>query len=248
MIILTSFTNYTRDKIFPFVSSLNSSGFSGRKIVVYYNPVDSIVQFLKEYGWEVLTYPSLKYYINFQRRLDFIKVIDDLNLENEIICCTDIRDVYFAKNPSKIPSTFFLGYDDNVTIENSGWNSESIKYRHPEHFNYIKDFLPFNAGVMITKGSLMKNFFLDYCEIIFSKNYSDITTPCSGVDQSTFNILAYTKYKNFISKNLDKYVLHMANMDEVENTYLSGYYIYHQYERNKKHHKYVVSLNKKSYI
>lgn len=248
MIVLTSFTNYTKDQIFPFVSSLDSTNFNGRKIIIYYNPDIKIIEFLREYGWEVYTYPKPKLYINVQRRADFIELIEKLELHDETICCTDIRDVLFAKDPSEIPSNFFLGFDDNVTIEHSTWNSNSIKLRHPQYYDELKNFIPLNAGVMITEGSIMKDFFTDYCKIITDRNYSDTTIPCSGVDQSTFNLLAYTKYKTLLSNISNQFVLHMANMDIEENSDIKGYHIYHQYERNKKHFDYVVNLNKKSYI
>ena len=247
MIVLTALTGYPKEKIYNFVSSLNLTGFDGRKIVLYYEPEKKVKQYLEEEGWEVFTYPKPKFYINFQRRVDFIDIIKDLKLDDDTICCTDIRDVYFAKDPSKIPSSFFLGLDDNVTIENSGWNSRSIKLRHPQYYDELKNYIPLNAGVMVTKGSIMRDFFVDYCKIVTSRNYSDLTIPCSGVDQSTFNLLAYTSYRSFLSEKPDKYVLHMANMGE-EQTNLKGYHIYHQYERNKKHYQYVVNLNKKSYI
>ena len=248
MIILTAFTNYTKDQIVPFIYSLNSTSFSGRKIVVYYNPIESIVKFLKHHDWEVHTFSQPQYYINVDRRIQFTKIIEDLNLEDELICCTDIRDVFFAKNPSEIPSDFFLGQDDNVSIELSSWNLKSLKLRHPQYYNELKNFKPLNAGVMITEGRIMKEFFTDYLKIILERNYQDIKDPCSGVDQSTFNLLAYTKYNALLPNNLDKYVLHMANMDDTEHNNLKGFHIYHQYERNKKHYKYVVNLNKKSYI
>lgn len=248
MIILTAFTNYTKDQIVPYINSLNSTTFKGRKIVVYYNPVESIVNFLKQQNWEVYTYSKPEYFINVDRRIKFISIIENLKLEDEVICCTDIRDIIFAKNPSDIPTDFFLGQDDNVPIKLSNWNLKSIKLRHPNYYDKLKNFTPLNAGVMVTKGKVMKEFFTDYFKIILERNYQDIKNSCSGVDQSTFNLLAYTKYKSLVLNNLDKYVLHMANMDETAHDILKGYHIYHQYERKKKHYEFVVNLNKKSYI
>lgn len=247
MIVLTAFTGYSKDQIYSFVHSLNLSGFKGRKIVAYYSPSTLITNYLKDNGWEVYTFNSPKWYINVQRRADFADLIDSLGLEKEVICCVDMKDVYFAKNPAEISPDFFLGYDDNVTIEESTWNANTLKSRYPENYNQLKNFKPFNAGVMITSGEIMKNFFKDFINIIKEKNFTDYDY-CPGADQSTFNYLAYGKYKKFITNNSNKFVIHMANLDKSEYNKIDGYHIYHQYERSEKNYNYVVNLNRNSYI
>ena len=248
MVILTAFTNYSKDNIGRFVSSLEQAGFTGRKIVIYYYPKPSMVEYLENNGWEVHTYGNCPLFINFQRRKDMSKLILEYKLEEEYICCTDIRDVYFAKTPSDIKEDLFLGYDDNSPIANNEWNTQAVKTGYPSLYKKLKNKIAFNAGVIIGKGKILAEFFDDHYELGLNSGYTNISEPCPGLDQSTVNVLAYSKYKHLLSFKENKYVLHMANLDNTEESQLEGYYIYHQYERNKKHKEYVVNLNKKSYI
>lgn len=245
MIVLTAFTNYTKDVIYNFVDSLNKTGFDGRKIVAYYNPEKSIVNYLEKQGWEVLTYPKPKYYINFQRRKEFSDIIVEYNLQDEYICCADMRDVYFAKSPSDIKVDFYVQLDTNLTFENHEWNRKTIQKGYPEYYNKLKDKRPFCAGVTIGKGSILKEFFDDSYSTGLCSGFENIQDVTPGLDQSTFNLLLYTKYR-FGWTSEGRYVLHMGNLDD--NFNIDDYHIYHQYERRKKHQKYVDSLNKKSYI
>lgn len=245
MIVLTALTNYTKDVIYNFVDSLNKTGFDGRKIVAYYNPEKSIVNYLEKQGWEVLTYPKPKYYINFQRRKEFSDIIVEYNLEDEHICCTDMKDVYFAKPISDIKVNLYVQFDTSLTFENHEWNRKTIQKGYPEYYNKLKDKRPFCSGVIIGKGSILKEFFDDFYSTGLCSGFENIQDVTPGLDQSTFNLLLYTKYR-FRWTSEGKYVLHMSNLDD--NFNINNYHIYHQYERREKHQVFVDNLNKKSYI
>jgi len=248
MIVLTAFTNYSKNKIFNYLNSLKLSGFTGRKIVIYYYPKPSMVDYLESCGWEVHTYNTCPLFINFQRRKDMSKLIRKCRLEDEYICCTDIRDVYFAKTPSDIIEDLFIGYDGNSLIADNNWNAQAMKIGYPSLYRDLKNKTALNAGVIIGKGKILAEFFDDHYELGLKSGYTNISKPCPGLDQSTVNVLAYTNYKHLFNFKENKYVLHMANLDYTEEHELKGYSIYHQYERNKKYKEYVVNLHKKSYI
>lgn len=245
MIVLTAFTNYSKDRIHNYVNSLKLTGFTGRKMVVYYNPDENVKSYLEQEGWEVFTYPKSKYYINFQRRQQFSEIIQKYNLEEEYICCTDMKDVFFAKSPSDIKEDFYIEFDTNVPIEKHQWNKKSITTGYPEHYESIKHHIPFNSGVIIGKGKILKEFFDDFYSTGLSSGFTNIDKVTPGLDQSTVNFLMYTSYTHLLKDN-KKYVLHMGNIDSNYN--LADYYIYHQYERKKKHKEFVDNMNKKSYI
>lgn len=245
MTVLTAFTSYTKNTISNFVNSLNDTGFAGRKIVIYYDPVKSIEEYLIKNGWEVFTYPKPKYYVNFQRRKESIEIIDKLNLNNQYICCADMKDVYFTKSISDIKEDFYLEKDVDIPFSDHEWNRETIEKGYPNYYDKLKNNIPLNSGIIIGKGKILKEFFEDFIKTGLKSKYTNIDKKTPGLDQSTVNLLVYTKYKHLLTSN-KKYVLHMGNLDNNEN--LDGYHMYHQYERNKKHMQYVVNLNKKSYI
>lgn len=249
MTVVTALTNYNISDIHNFVSSLTTTNPHVRKIALYYNPKQEVKQYLINQGWEVYTYSSFKYFINFERRNQMAKVIKELNLDNETICCTDMRDVYFSKSLDNINLNFYIGIDSKVPIKEDEWNSHSIKGVSYESYLQVENELPLCAGVIIGNGKLVRSFFNDCYSLGTNSNYKNLVDWCP-VDQGVVNILAHTKYRNFLQTfdNEDKIVLNMANILTTDRVHLEGYKIYHQYERNKKHYEYVVNLNKKSYI
>ena len=240
MVVVTSLTGYTVNIIKNYVESLNKTGFNGRKVVLYYNPDSEVKEYLTNNGWEVYTYNTPKYHINFQRFRDVSKLIELLQLHNNSICFTDIKDVYFKKSPSNIDVNFYIGADTFQTIDEHKWNGDSIKYGFPEHFESIKDQYPLCAGVIIGSGTLLVNFFKQVYELGLRSNYSNLVEWCA-VDQAAVNVLAYTEYKKVLKHpNLnDTIVLNMANLSTTLNT--KNYSIYHQYDRHKDFINYLVN-------
>ena len=240
MVVVTALTNYSVNTIKNYVESLDKTGFNGRKIVLYYNPDDSVKEYLTNNNWEVYSYKTPKYHINFQRFRDVSYLIKLLELEDDSICFTDIKDVYFKKSPSSINVDLYIGADTFQTIEEHKWNADSIKYGFPEYFTSIKDEYPLCAGVIIGHGALLSKFFKQVYELGLSSNYGDLVEWCA-VDQAAVNVLAYTKFKSYLTyPNFeDRIVLNMANLTNTENT--ENFLIYHQYDRHKEFFNYLVN-------
>jgi hypothetical protein len=249
MIVLTTLTKYSVGTITPFVKSLKRTEFTGRKIVLYYEPDIKVVEYLESNDWEVYTYDKPQYFITLQRFIDASTIIQKLKLENETLCFTDIKDVFFAKSPSDIKTNFYIGVDAYQTFEYNLWNRETIVKGFPDFYSDVKDKLPLCAGVIIGNGKLLKRFFKDCYNLSLKSEYDNIIDWCP-VDQAAVNILAYTKYNKYLQTpdQQDNLVLNMANLDKSFDLLKTQYHIYHQYERNKKHYKFVVNLNNKSYI
>lgn len=232
MVIITALTGYGIDKIRLYVESLNNTGFNGRKIVLYYNSNKVVKDYLVDNGWEVYTYGSPKYHINFQRFRDASKLIQLLGIYKDSICFTDIKDVFFKKSPSTINVDFYIGADCFETIEKHEWNKETIMKGFPELYSKVKNKYPLCAGTIIGKGALLHEFFREVYEIGIKSNYRDLVNWCA-VDQAAVNVLAHTSYNDqlqYPEKN-DKIVLNMANLENLNDT--ENYSIYHQYDRHK---------------
>ena len=95
MVVVTALTGYGIDQIRLYVESLNNTGFDGRKIALYYSPNKIVKDYLIDSGWEVYTYRSPKYHINFQRFRDVSTLLELLRVNQDSVCFTDMRDVFF---------------------------------------------------------------------------------------------------------------------------------------------------------
>jgi len=179
MVVITTLIGYGIDKIKIYVESLNRTGFSGRKVILYYNSDSQVKEYLTTNGWEVYTYNTPKYHINFQRFRDVSKLIQLLQLQNNPICFTDIKDVYFKKSPSHIKVNFYIGADTFQTIDEHKWNRDTIEHGFPEHLNSIKDEYPLCAGVIMGSGTLLGSFFKQVYELGLRSNYSNLVEWCA---------------------------------------------------------------------
>lgn len=232
MVVVTALTGYGIDQIRLYVESLNNTGFDGRKIVLYYNPNSVVEDYLVCNGWEVYTYRSPKYHINFQRFRDVSTLLKLLEINKGNICFTDMKDVFFKKSPSSINTNFYIGADYFEPIEKHEWNRETIIQGFPELYTKVKKRYPLCAGVIIGRGTLLQKFFREVYEIGIKSNYRDLVNWCA-VDQAAVNVLAHTSYSDqlqYPEKN-DRMVLNMANLQNLNNT--ENYSIYHQYNRHK---------------
>ena len=232
MVVVTALTGYTVGTIRVYVESLNNSGFSGRKIVLYYNPNEIVKDYLIDNGWEVYTYRYPKYHINFQRFRDASVLLKLLDLQKEDICFTDMKDVFFKKSPSNIKTNFYIGVDSFNTIQEHSWNRDTIEEGFPESLDLVKTKHPLCAGVIIGRGSLLEQFFSSVYKLGMKSNYKDLVNWCA-VDQAAVNVLAHTTFSDklqYPQKN-DRFVLNMANLKNLNN--IEDYTIYHQYDRHK---------------
>ena len=230
--VITALTGYSIETIKPYVESLNSTGYKGKKYVLYYNSDKTVKTYLEENGWTVKTPDKLNYYINFQRFEDACYLITEENLEKHSIIFTDIKDVYFKKSPEEINGELYIGADIFNTFENHKWNADSILEGFKDDYDEIKNNYPLCAGVIIGKGNMLNNFFYDCFSAGKNSDYNDLVNWCA-VDQAAVNVLAYTKYKSIlrIPNPKDRIVLNMANLKNLDS--IEDYYIYHQYDRHE---------------
>jgi hypothetical protein len=237
--VITALTGYSIETIKPYVESLNNTGFNATKIVVYYDPIKEVSDYLENNGWEVYTDFKLKYHINFQRFKDIASLIEIKNLEEHLIVFTDIRDVYFKRNPSELNTDFYIGADIFSPIKNHKWNADAIKEGFSRLYGTIKDNYPLCAGVIKGPGKVLGSFFRDVFDVGINSDYKNLVDWCA-VDQAAVNILAYTKYRSKLKHpdTRDRVVLNMANLKNFKS--IEDYSIYHQYDRHKKFMEHLV--------
>jgi hypothetical protein len=152
------------------------------------------------------------------------------NVYNKILI-TDVRDVYFNDNPfDLISSTSITATSEEIIYENEEWNKNHIHYNLGLiGLQTLLDKPVYNVGVFGGGYDLVKNICADIYLLSVGKY--------KVADQTSYNYLIQTKYKNeTIFTNLENNLavhLHVINAGLVkfDLNNIKNYKIVHQYDR-----------------
>jgi hypothetical protein len=190
-------TNYDWAKIKYWVNSINESGFTGDKVMIFMNCDKDTVQKVSDAGFDIIAFGqdaenNLVYNSNMMVHVErFYHIYQHLkNKDYRYVITTDVKDVIFQKNPSEwLEINLPEGHEDLI------FSSESIKYKDEpwgdqnlretfgtQIYEDFKDNTIYNVGVLAGRGYAMK----DLCMNIFA---SCLGRPIKICDQSTFNFL-----------------------------------------------------------
>jgi hypothetical protein len=212
-IVVGCITNYTFDKIAPWVNSLERSGFDGLKVMICYNIGYDVVEELSKRGFTVFGFKRndaakrLEYKPDFNICLErFSHIAYFFNkLENKeqyrYVISTDVKDVIFQTNPS-------TWLEENIGDKKINVASESLKYKDEpwgDH-NLLQSFGPLihernRENTIYNAGTIAGEFkhFVDLCDNIFlSCGGAPANVPGGGgPDQAALNVLLQLKpYKD----------------------------------------------------
>lgn len=216
-IVVGCITNYTFDKIAPWVNSLERSGFDGLKVMICYNIGYDVVEELTKRGFTIFGFKRndeqkrLEYKDNFNICLDrFSHIAYFFNrLENKeqyrYVISTDVKDVIFQTNPSR-------WLEENIGDKKINVASESLRYVDEDwgNHNLYQSFGPLlyernKDNTIYNAGTIAGEFqhFVDLCDNIFlACGGAPQNVPGGGgPDQAALNVLlnlsAYRNITNF---------------------------------------------------
>jgi hypothetical protein len=190
-------TNYDWAKIKYWVNSINESGFTGDKVMIFMNCDKDTVQKVSDAGFDIIAFGqdaenNLVYNSNMMVHVErFYHIYQHLKNKNyRYVITTDVKDVIFQKNPSEwLEINLPEGHEDLI------FSSESIKYKDEpwgdqnlretfgtQIYEDFKDNTIYNVGVLAGRGYAMKDLMMN----IFA---SCLGRPIKICDQSTFNFL-----------------------------------------------------------
>lgn len=245
--IIGAINGYQLHDIIPFVTSIKESGFEGKKIMIVYENIPEIDQFLIDYGWEIhkkIFYKSTVIYN--QRLIDAHNILR--NIDTEIVLFLDVFDVLFNKNP--IPwieenlKGNILATSESLKFKDDDW-SVYIGSFFPEEWGWIKEKEIYNCGVIIGNKKIIM-------DLLYSMFYMGLKVNNGNYpfDQITFNILIHDpKYKTQFLKQQEGFVCHLTLKDKYKEPYFftenlpkikenkvfnddgKEYHILHQYKR-----------------
>lgn len=202
-IVVGAITNYTFDKIKPWVESLDRSGFDGVKALLCYNVDYDTVDELVKRNYTIFTFARNDEIRKFTYRNDFSIVVErffhlwyflkGFKDEYRYLIATDVKDVIFQKNPS-------VWLEQNIGDKSINASSESIRYCDEPwgNNNLKKSFGPVihdnfksnvinNCGVLSGEFNTMIDLFLNIYMLCNGTNH--LIEGGGGPDQAALNIL-----------------------------------------------------------
>jgi hypothetical protein len=158
-------------------------------------------------------------------------------LENNFydkILITDVKDVYFNRNPfNEIPNDKIIATSEEITYNNEDWNKNHLYYNLGLiGINKLINKEVYNVGIFGGSHNLVKSM----CEDIYLMSIGKHKVA----DQTSFNYLIQTKYKyNTIYTGLkNNFAVHLhvinAGLIDFDLSKIPNYCIVHQYDRLKK--------------
>ena len=242
-------SNYSINDIKVWVESSNFEGVE--RALLLYNGFDKkVINYLKQQNVSVIP-PHYDFWGNpknyFESNTGVVDLSNSYNLihnvrffhiwnylsdhdydEYEKVIITDVKDVYFNSNPfDSLEDGKLTATSEIITYNKHHWNKEHLFYTlgHIGHTLLINKPV-LNVGVFGGDVELVK----DICADIYLMAVGKVKVA----DQTTFNYLINTKYKNVTNITTDLAAhLHVVNEKLVDldlNT-LSNYKIVHQYDR-----------------
>jgi hypothetical protein len=201
-VVIGAITGYNFDTIRPWVHSLDSSGFTGHKVVICYNIDYVTCDELTKRGYTVfgfqrneetlsLEYPKKDFSIVVDRFLHiwhFLSKFDDIRY----IVATDVKDVIFQTNPSEwLESNFtegILASQESIRYCDEDWGRNNLirSFGESIYERYKKEMIH-NAGVIA--GS--RDYFLDLCLNIYliCNGMPGRIDGGGGPDQAAYNLI-----------------------------------------------------------
>jgi hypothetical protein len=149
----------------------------------------------------------------------------------EKVLITDVRDVYFNRNPFQgIPNDKLIATCEEIYYRDHPWNRDHLHYNLGIiGLTNITDAQVYNVGVFGGPGYLVQQIAADIYLLSAGRH--------KVADQTSFNYLIQTKYKHLteFSHIVDKFTVHLHVVHEglVKFNYQTSneYAIIHQYDR-----------------
>lgn len=240
MVIISSLHDYRIEDIHTFNESLNSVGYTSKKIMIVYECEESVKKYLKRNGWIIHQKSLDNIQVVTKRFQDISDVLKSYD-SDEYVLVTDCRDVFFNKNIELFnPIDLYIGVDGNYPLKNHTWATKEMIKAYPNEYEVLKDKPHLCAGVIFGKNKKIITLCKDVFEYTFE---SEIKEKRSTVDQMALNVLAYKKY-NYSPIN-NTFVINLGCTDW---NYSNSFYIYHQHDRFKNFFKYIKKNFNKSIL
>ena len=212
-LVMSAFTNYQAEVIYPWYNSLRETGYDGDVIVVALDATKETLDKLTDKGIKIVThffdgnkasYPG-QHHVVVDRFFYYWKILSQSDYTH--ILTTDISDVIFQKDfrnyvegVNSSDNEHLILSSEGINYKNEEWGNANLYQSYgPDVYEANKENEIFNAGVVYGTSKLLK----DLCWKIWLLSQN---RPVHNPDQAAFNILINSiEYSKFIHKQpIDK--------------------------------------------
>lgn len=195
-LIIGAFTGYNFNQLKPWVLSTSECGFKGDKVMVVGDASQDTREQLIKHGFKLYDMPKINAPIHVARFWSIYDFLYHNSKDYDIVVTTDVKDVYFQKDPCKwifdtMGDKNLVAGSESMRYRDEPWGNDNLLSTYGELIhNRFKDNLIYNVGTF--GGS--SDYVRDMCFNIFT---NAINRPIPIVDQAVYNVLINTQpYKD----------------------------------------------------
>jgi hypothetical protein len=189
--IIAAAKGYTVNDVKPWTESLEKSGFTGKKIVILYEPSEEIAEYFKANDFFVLVgKDDGMTHIATQRFRDYANLLSSEHGKDiDLVIHTDIRDVIFQRDPEKwlkdnIGGYHILASGEGVTYRHEDWNGDGVQSHYgKEIFDEMIDEETLCSGIIAGR----REAFIRLCQTVYELAFFS-NDPGGFADQHFYNV------------------------------------------------------------
>jgi hypothetical protein len=187
-LLIGNLTRYTPDKIHNWVQSAKEH-FQGKILIIGYDLPQETLDYLKNNEVEVVITQSLGYHIVVQRFLDIYTYLSQ-NKGYRYVIVTDVKDVYFQKDPANFLHRHLIGRkkivvgSEGILYKDEDWGRDNLSKCYPHLYEFYKDKKIYNAGTFAGEASYIR----DLAFYVFHLSLVGLQFDPQP-DQAAFNII-----------------------------------------------------------
>jgi hypothetical protein len=198
-LIIGGCTNYDIDQLKPWVLSVNETMPDADKVMCIGKATFETRQWLVDNNFKLIDMPKLDIPVHVLRFLSIYEYLKDHWEEYDFVVTTDVKDVYFQKNPFEWLNTVIMpGFTTRLVAGSEGmlykdepWGNDNLMqaYGHYVH-NLNKNNKIYNVGTIGGRSEYVK-------DLVFNIFTNAIHRPIAICDQAVYNVLIQTQpYKD----------------------------------------------------
>jgi hypothetical protein len=201
-LIIGAMTNYSFDKVAPWINSVNQCGFEGDKIMIVFNGSYETVQKISDSGFNVIVFEDDEQNqmfnhetpvpIHVERFFHIYNLLKDTWQDYDYVVTTDVKDVVFQKNPiewlkENLGDKKLVAGSEAIRYKDEAWGDENLMQTYgPYIYSIFKENEIYNVGTLGGTAEYMK-------DLAFNIFFNSVSRPIKIVDQAVFNVLIQTQ-------------------------------------------------------
>lgn len=196
-LIIGAFTGYDFEQLKPWVLSIDSCGFKGDKVMIVGESSQETKEKLIQHGFILYEMLNIQAPIHVARFLSIYTYLKE-NPNYNIVVTTDVKDVYFQKDPCQwvfdnLGNKSLVAGSESIRYKDEPWGRDNLKQTYgPFVYDLFKDNIIYNVG---TLGGVSE-YVQDLC---FNIVTNAVNRPIPIVDQAVYNVLINTQpYKDVV--------------------------------------------------